>query len=146
MESNNTNREIPRMYIAQPNHAEPKRSMQTAYRSSNYNKSKQSAKPQSKPKQVRPAKKRQKQEAEAPTPTMEKKKFKDMDVKEKVIYFADMPFHVPKNKCQIVTERRKYTGLIEDFQNDMVVLKVVNKSQPVSIPLEQIQEINLAGF
>ncbi|UOQ46949.1 spore coat CotO family protein [Gracilibacillus caseinilyticus] len=144
MESNNSNREIPRMYIAQPNHAEPRRSMQSAYHSTNYNKPKQPSKKQ--PKQIKPAKKRQKQEVETPAPTMEKKKFKDMDVKEKVIYFADMPFHVPKNKCQIVTERRKYTGLIEGFQNDMVVLKVVNKSQPVSVPLEQIQEINLVGF
>ncbi|ENH95917.1 hypothetical protein J416_13574 [Gracilibacillus halophilus YIM-C55.5] len=75
-----------------------------------------------------------------------KKRFKDMTLEEKVIHFANKPFHVPKAKCHIITEQKGYFGYIDDYQDDMVIIKLVNRARPISIPFEQIEEIKLIGF
>ncbi|WP_084040765.1 CotO family spore coat protein [Gracilibacillus boraciitolerans] len=69
-----------------------------------------------------------------------------MTLEEKVTYYASMPFHVPKVKCEIVTERKKHVGFINDYQNKMVLVKVASKPEPISIPIDHIKEINLIGF
>ncbi|SFL36390.1 Spore coat protein CotO [Gracilibacillus orientalis] len=132
MDSISEKRELPKLYITQPDLAEPKRSMQSHYHSvSAYDKPQQS---QDIPSQYISKKQ------------LENKKFKEMTILEKVIYFASMPFHVPRVKCEIITERKKYVGLIEDYQNEMVIIKVASKPRPVSVPMKQIEEINMVGF
>ncbi len=132
MDSISENRELPKLYITQPNLAEPKRTMQSRYHSvSAYDKPRQS---QDIPDQYISKKQ------------LENKTFNEMTILEKVIYFASMPFHVPRVKCELITERKKYIGLIDDYQNDMVIIKVASKPRPISIPLKQIKEINMVGL
>ncbi|SHM40916.1 CotO family spore coat protein [Gracilibacillus kekensis] len=133
VDSVQTNKELPKLYITQPDLAEPSRSMQSYYQSTNkYQKREENDEIVKKQKVA--------------SDQLDKKKFKDMTLKEKVIYFASMPFHVPKVKCELQTERKKYVGIIEDFQNQMVMVKVASKQAPVSIPIDHIKEINLIGF
>ncbi|WP_208590200.1 CotO family spore coat protein [Gracilibacillus suaedae] len=132
MDSISKKQELPKLYITQPNMAEPKRTMQSQYHSvSAYDETQQS---QDIPNQHFSKKQ------------LKNKKFNEMTIKEKVIYFASMPFHVPKVKCELITERKKYIGLIEDYQNEMVIIKVASKPRPISVPLDQIKEINMVGF
>ncbi|MGP4041146.1 CotO family spore coat protein [Gracilibacillus sp. D59] len=132
MDAINEKRELPKLYITQPDLDEPKRTMQSHYHSvSTYDEPQNS---QDIPNQYFSKKQ------------LENKKFKEMTILEKVIYFASMPFHVPKVKCELITERKKYIGLIEDYQNEMVIIKVASKPRPISVPMNQIKEINMVGF
>ncbi|MFD2657530.1 CotO family spore coat protein [Gracilibacillus thailandensis] len=132
MDSTSEKRELPKLYITQPNMAEPKRTMQSQYHSvSAYEKPQQS---------------QDISNQYYSKNQLKNKKFNEMTIKEKVMYFASMPFHVPKVKCELITERKKYIGLIEDYQNDMVIIKVASKPRPVSVPLDQIKEINMFGL
>ncbi|WP_058308118.1 CotO family spore coat protein [Gracilibacillus massiliensis] len=133
VDSVQTNKEVPKLYITQPELAEPSRSMQSHYQStSKYQKEQEDHDPVNNQKIDRSQ--------------LEKKKFKNMTLEEKVTYFASMPFHVPKVKCELHTERKKYVGIIEDYQNSMVMVNVASKTAPISIPIDHIKEINLIGF
>ncbi|MFC4386878.1 CotO family spore coat protein [Gracilibacillus marinus] len=76
----------------------------------------------------------------------EKKRFRDMTVKDKVEYFASIPVHLPRVRCEVVTERRKYVGFIHGYQNSMVMIKTASKIDEVAVPIDQINEINIVGF
>ncbi|SFD39194.1 Spore coat protein CotO [Lentibacillus persicus] len=76
----------------------------------------------------------------------EKKKFKDMTLDERVEYFLDTPDHAPIMKCEVKTEGRNYRGIIVDYQDDNVYMRVGRRTTPTSIPFETIKEINLIGF
>ncbi len=133
MSSVKENNELPKLYITQPDLVEPTRSMQSHYQAKNrYQEEEENLEPVRKQK-FDPDK-------------LAKKKFKEMSIEEKVTYYASMPFHVPKVKCELLTERKKYVGIIEDFQNQMVLINVASKSTSISIPIDQIKEINLIGF
>ncbi|MDX8045809.1 CotO family spore coat protein [Gracilibacillus sp. S3-1-1] len=128
MDSVNEKKYIPKLYIAQPKIAEPSRVMQSHYHSTTD------------------------QEAEEQTDKYveekneEKKKVMDMTMEEKVRYFANMPFHAPRVKCQVVTDKKTYIGIIVDEDEGKVVMRVASRNQPVVIPLRRITEINLVGF
>lgn len=144
MDSLNRKNQIPKLYITQPKITEPNRTMQSHFHSAvKHTKSETKDYPKG-------SKKRSKRNRPVDSldeeKTSEKKKFKDMTLKEKVMHFAKMPFHAPRVKCQVVTERKTYIGIITDYHQDMVVMRVASKNQPVSIPFKQISEINLVGF
>src|SRR5699024_11650770 len=73
-------------------------------------------------------------------------KFKDMTIEEKVEYFVSQPRHVPKLRCQIETNERKYRGIIIDFQEDHVFIRVGKRSSSTKISLDQITNIRMLGF
>ncbi|WP_066187136.1 MULTISPECIES: CotO family spore coat protein [Gracilibacillus] len=118
--------ESPKLYIAQPDFTKPVRRMQSSYQS------------EGKPSRVAANQIEQ--------PLAKKKKVKDMTIEEKVTYFAAKPSHVPRAKCEIMTEKRKYLGIIQDYQQDMVTLRISSKAQPVTVPIEQIKRIDIIGF
>ncbi|RDW15974.1 CotO family spore coat protein [Oceanobacillus chungangensis] len=75
-----------------------------------------------------------------------KKQFKEMTLKEKVLYLADSPTYAPKVKCEIKTEDKSYRGLVTNFEEDTVFLQVGRKTASTSIPFKSIIEIRLIGF
>src|SRR5699024_12853598 len=76
----------------------------------------------------------------------ERPKFKDMTIEEKVEYFVRQPRHVPKLRCQIETNERKYRGIIIDFQEGHVFIRVGKRSSSTKISLDQITNIRMLGF
>ncbi|ALX48615.1 CotO family spore coat protein [Lentibacillus amyloliquefaciens] len=76
----------------------------------------------------------------------EKKKFKEMTLEERVNYFLDTPEYAPVMKCEVKTDGRNYRGLIVDYQDDHVYMRVGRRTTPTSIPFDTIKEIKLLGF
>jgi len=75
-----------------------------------------------------------------------RKNFKDMDITERINYFITRPTFAPQVRCEIRTEDRKYRGVILDFQENKVYLKIGNRKTPIEILLEDIEDIQLVGF
>jgi hypothetical protein len=73
-----------------------------------------------------------------------KKKFKDMTIQEKVHYFINTPSHLPRMKCEVRTEERKYRGIILDLEDNEVRMRVGRRT--VFITMEDIIEIQLLGL
>jgi Spore coat protein CotO len=76
----------------------------------------------------------------------ERKKFKDMTILEKVLYFIHTPSHLPRMRCEVITEERKYRGIIRDFQDDNIVMQVGRRGSSTKINLDDVKEIQLLGF
>lgn len=85
-------------------------------------------------------------ELEEKKSTTDRPKFKDMTIEEKVEYFVSRPRHVPKLRCQIETNERKYRGIITDFQENHVFIRVGKRSSSTKISLDQITNIGMLGF
>lgn len=122
----------PKLYITQPSLSTPTRSMQAYYHSGN---EEQAVK-----------KKEEERQVEEADSKLMKKAFNEMTIEEKVNYFCSLPFHAPKVKCQVVTEEKTLIGIIEGYKESMVKIKLGSKPEPVSVAIDQIEEINLIGF
>lgn len=86
------------------------------------------------------------QELEEESQSADRIKFKDMTIEEKVNYFINQPRHVPKLKCEVETNERKYRGIITDFQEDQVFIRVGRRTSNTEIPLNEIINIRMLGF
>lgn len=73
-------------------------------------------------------------------------KFKDMSLHEKIEYFANVPAHIPKMKCEIKAKDKSYRGVILEFDGETVLLRVGKRPQPTSIPYNDIKEVRMLGF
>lgn len=78
--------------------------------------------------------------------TADRPRFKDMSIEEKVNYFVSRPSDVPKLRCEIETDERKYRGIITDFQEDHVFIRVGKRSSSTKISFDQITNIRMLGF
>src|SRR5690625_3442627 len=85
-------------------------------------------------------------ELEEKKSTTDRPKYKDMTIEEKVEYFVSRPRHVPKLRYQIETNERKYRGIITDFQENHVFIRVGKRSSSTKISLDQITNIGMLGF
>lgn len=74
------------------------------------------------------------------------KKFKDMTLLEKVNYFNKIPEHAPKVRCEIKTEERKYQGIITDYKDDNVWIRMGKRSSSTKVPFDKIINIRMLGF
>lgn len=75
------------------------------------------------------------------------KKFKEMSLLEKVKYFASEPTHVPKIKCEIKTTTDKsYRGIIVDFDEETVFMRMGRRVNMREIPFKDIERIRMLGF
>jgi hypothetical protein len=74
------------------------------------------------------------------------KKFKDMSLEEKVNYLLYSPTHIPKMKCELRTEEKTYRGIITDFQENNVFIRVGAKSSSRQVPFDQITGIKMLGL
>ncbi|WP_163972050.1 CotO family spore coat protein [Oceanobacillus halotolerans] len=73
-----------------------------------------------------------------------RKKFKEMTLTEKVDYLAQRPSYVPNLKCEVKTMERKYRGIITDYKDDHVHMRVGRRN--AEIPFDTITDIRLVGF
>ncbi|GIO25778.1 CotO family spore coat protein [Ornithinibacillus bavariensis] len=76
----------------------------------------------------------------------EKKKFRDMSILEKVMYFINTPNHLPRMRCEVITEEKKYRGIIKDFQEDHIIMQVGRRMPTTSISIKDVKGIQLIGF
>ncbi|WP_163537052.1 CotO family spore coat protein [Gracilibacillus sp. YIM 98692] len=152
---------IPKIYVDQPDFVEPNAYMQHVFKSNNKTKTKAKTNLAESEQQsittVTPRNKKRKRRQDEKEEAVEeivqeevdekeKKRFQDMTVQEKVSYFTEKPFHVPRAKCKIVTDKKTYFGYILDQEGDEVFIQMGSKSTSSSISLEQIEEIELVGF
>jgi len=87
------------------------------------------------------------EEQETETKEQNRKRFKDMSLEEKVYYFVQLPKQVPKMKCQVKTSEGKiFRGLITNYEDGLVHMKVYQRPYQVNLPFETIKEIKLLGF
>ncbi|MFD1040699.1 CotO family spore coat protein [Virgibacillus byunsanensis] len=73
-------------------------------------------------------------------------KFKDMTLHEKVDYFTKSPVHVPKVKCEVKTDTKSHRGIIIDFKDGEVMMRVGKRTSTTKIPFDTITEIRMLGF
>ena len=70
--------------------------------------------------------------------------FKDLSLKERVLYFVNKPSYAPQVRCELKTDERTYRGKIVDYKDDVVYMNVGRRR--VQIPFNTIKQINLLGF
>lgn len=157
----------PMLYIAQPDFAPSKASMQTTYHGKKTAKEQEKGKasPEPEGKQSReqveekPARKKQRVEHHQPEAEQETKsqsqagsardrrqRFRDMTLEEKVAYFVNLPSQIPKMKCEVETAEGKLRGYINDYQDGIVHMKTFQRPFRKEIKFEEIIDINLIGF
>ncbi|WP_226037633.1 CotO family spore coat protein [Aquibacillus saliphilus] len=150
----------PMLYIAQPELGDPLASMQSDYRTPKKKKvKKQNKQISGHTRTVSSRKRAVSRESNVEYPSddevsqnrgedlgnrMERKRFSDMSIEEKVTYYAGMPFHVPKMKCEVVTLNKNYRGIIEDFHDGIVFMKTARKE--VEINIDEINDIQLVSL
>lgn len=74
------------------------------------------------------------------------KKFKAMTLREKVDYFVEIPDHILKVKCEVLTDTKKYQGVITDFQDDYVYIRIGRRTTNEKVEFSQIKSIRMLGF
>ncbi|MBC5637254.1 hypothetical protein H8S33_10605 [Ornithinibacillus sp. BX22] len=75
---------------------------------------------------------------------LERKKFKEMTLLEKIDYFIKTPSHLPRMRCEVVTNDNKYRGIMLDKESEVIKMRVGRRTIVVSI--EDITDIRLLGF
>lgn len=76
----------------------------------------------------------------------ERKKFKNMTLRERVEYFVNSPKHLPTMKCEVKTDERNHRGVIIDFKDENVIMRVGRRTSATELPFDTINEIRLIGF
>lgn len=75
-----------------------------------------------------------------------KKRFTDMNINEKINYFLNRSIHSPELRCEMKTDDRNYRGVITDFQNNIVFIRVGRRASSTEVPIDQVKNIRLLGF
>ncbi|TFJ93624.1 CotO family spore coat protein [Lentibacillus salicampi] len=152
----------PLLYIQQPNIKTPRASMQSHYRTPKkaFDDNKKGY-PMSKKRQVNwsnfgkqdnddeaeeEVTESSEEDSDQQESSHDRKKFKDMTLEERVYYFLDAPKHAPVMRCEVKTEGRNYRGMIIDYQEKNVYMRVGKRTTPTAIPFDTITEIRLLGF
>ncbi|REJ08478.1 CotO family spore coat protein [Halobacillus trueperi] len=86
------------------------------------------------------------EKVEKDAPRDRRQRFHDMTLEEKVLYFFNLSPHVPKMKCEVMTEEENYRGYITDYVDGVVHMKVFQRPFQREIAFEAIQDIRLLGF
>lgn len=73
------------------------------------------------------------------------KSFKEMDINERLVYLAKFPKQLPPVPCLFITEETAYKGYLKTVEEDEVQIVLSNK-KPVSIPLNLLKEVKMAGY
>lgn len=75
-----------------------------------------------------------------------KKKFTEMNIEEKIDYFINRSSHGPELRCELKTSDQVFRGVITDYQDNQVFIRVGKRSSSTKVPLASIEEIRLLGF
>jgi hypothetical protein len=76
----------------------------------------------------------------------QKKRFRELSVEEKIDYLIHLPYGVPRIKCLFKTNEKSYRGIVVDYKDGKVVLRVVTKPQKITLDIEEINDIQMLGF
>lgn len=159
----------PLLYIHQRSTNEPKARMQHQYRTPRKTEGESTAKQnnteEKPPKQsnMRPIKRKvhpkpaqkelanteeseQEKERESEQHNNQTLKFKDMSLEEKVNYFVKTPTYVPKLRCEVKTDERTYRGIIVDYKENNVYMRIGRRTSITTIPFDTIKQIRMLGF
>lgn len=71
--------------------------------------------------------------------------FKYLSITEKVNYLVDLPREVPSIRCEILTNRKKYRGIIKKREDEIIILRI-NGRESQKINIVDIKSIRLIGF
>lgn len=71
--------------------------------------------------------------------------FKHLSVNEKIKYLVNLPREVPKIRCEVVTENKKFRGTVIEENDDAIVLRVFGREN-ATVKKAEILTINLIGF
>lgn len=74
------------------------------------------------------------------------KRFKEMNLREKIDYFLNRSSLLPELKCEIITEEKNYRGIITDFQDNNVFIRVGRRVSSTEISFDKVKNIHLLGF
>lgn len=78
--------------------------------------------------------------------TTKNQKFNNMTLQQKVLYFLEKPEHVPEIQCLLRTDEKTLQGIITEFKNNEVYIKVGKRGFIEKIPFDQIITIQMVGF
>ncbi|WP_077596269.1 CotO family spore coat protein [Oceanobacillus kimchii] len=76
----------------------------------------------------------------------EKKQFKEMSISEKIDYFVGRSEYAPPINCLVITDRKKYRGVILEMTDEEVKFRLSNRKSSIKINYEDIKDIQLVGF
>lgn len=150
----------PLLYIHQPSIGTPKAPMQHHYTTPKKAPAEQAVTKETKNVQTRPVKRdnfskksvseeddtNEAADESDESSDQERKKFKDMTLNERIEYFVNSPKHVPVMKCEVKTEERNYRGIIVDFKEENIIMRVGRRTSTTGIPFEKVDDIRLIGF
>ncbi|WP_270392795.1 spore coat CotO family protein [Bacillus paranthracis] len=74
------------------------------------------------------------------------KSFKDMNNEEKIHFLLNRPHYIPKVRCRIKTATISYVGSIISYRNGIVAIMPPNSMRDISLSIEEIKSIDMAGF
>lgn len=77
----------------------------------------------------------------------EEEKFNNMTLQEKVVFFVQRSNQTTAViKCEVRTENKKYQGVIVDFKDDVIYMKLERRTQVREISFPEITHIRMLGF
>ncbi|QDP39806.1 CotO family spore coat protein [Radiobacillus deserti] len=85
-------------------------------------------------------------EADENTNSSRRRRFKELSMEERIEYFMNVPSNVPRMKCQVITEETKYRGIITDYKDNIVYMRVTKRPFRVQLNLDEILDVQLIGF
>ncbi|GAA0455169.1 CotO family spore coat protein [Alkalibacillus silvisoli] len=83
---------------------------------------------------------------EAELEQSKRRKFQDMNLEERLKYMVDLPSILPKMKCEVKTDNQTYIGTIEMCDEDILMLRTVDRGFRVKVKRGDIEDIRLVGF
>ncbi|MDY0406162.1 CotO family spore coat protein [Virgibacillus sp. 179-BFC.A HS] len=152
----------PLMYIQQPSIRQPEARMQHMYQSSrnkknsqektvqaNENTQKRNATKKFVSRAQQPEQSTAEKEPQADTEESNEPKqrtpFKEMTLEQKIARLATSATDfVPKMRCAVETEDKTYRGIIIEYKDGVVQMRVNRKS--VNIPIDTIKDVRMLGF
>ncbi|BAC13181.1 CotO family spore coat protein [Oceanobacillus iheyensis] len=144
----------PLLYIHQPDLNQPKATMQHHFMG-NRNRSahsKNEIKDSLIPRKTRSGKQikeftnKEVQNQENHEDNKKKKQFKAMSINEKIDYFLDRSEYAPPINCLVITDQKKYRGIILDTTKEEVKFRPSNRKNSIKITYDVIKDIQLVGF
>lgn len=149
----------PLLYIQQPDVKRPNVHMQASFFSNSRKENKAENKTDLNPgkkkrkRRIRPTYQRDEsiEEIEGDNPIQEEReitnqeKFKQMTVKEKVMYFTEQPRQMPRVTCEIKAKDKTYYGKIITYEDDEVIIQLKRGTRE-RLLLTEIVDIHMIGF
>ncbi len=72
--------------------------------------------------------------------------FKEMSIQERIEYLLNMPFGIPPIKCEIVTDKRSYRGIVASKKENEIMVLHFGSPRNLNIPIEEIKDLKMKSF